>query len=61
MRCFSDRLMMEEDRRDEFCGNTAWLTEGRGDGAPGIAASPHALLCMEWDVCCVLVWDAWPL
>ena len=60
-----DRLMLEEDRWDEFCGDSAWLAEGRGGGVPGVAASMcpllAALLPLERDVCCVLAWDARPL
>lgn len=60
-----DRLMLEEDRRDEFCGHTARLAAGRGGVVPGNAASlcplPAARLCVQRDVCCVLVWGAQPL
>lgn len=60
-----DRLILEEDWQDEFCGDTARLAEGRGGVALGIAASRcpflAALLCVEQDVCCMLAWDARPL
>lgn len=56
-----DKLILEEDRRDEFCGNIVRLAEERGGGAAGIAASLHTPLRVERDVCCVLAWDAQPV
>lgn len=57
-----NRLMLEEGWQDEFCGDTARLTEGRGGVALGVAASRcpllAALLRVEQDVCCMLAWDA---
>lgn len=54
-----NRLVTEEDWWDEVCGGTAWFTECRAGGVPGVVASwcslPAAVLYMEQDMCCVLV------
>ena len=57
-----DRLMLEEDRWDEFCGDSAWLAEGRGGGVPGIAASMRPLLAalFPWSGTCAACWRGMP-
>lgn len=57
------RLLLEESQRDEFCGDTAWLAEGRGDGPPGAAASLCPLLatlCCVWSETRAVCWRGMP-
>lgn len=57
------RLLLEENQRDEFCGDTAWLAEGRGDGPLGAAASLWPLLatlCCAWSGTRAACWRGMP-